>query len=203
MELTTEMVGKLSTLLGVDNIDTPEVLLSAATKIVEENIAFIGERDAAKSEVATLTAKVTELSAAGVKGEVLELSAASPMGLADRVELAASKIAAAVAKSDIPVHLGNALRDEFASETDPDLLMLSRDPTTKKSPLDRILKLFDGAKLGVPTGDARTGVQTLSRQEPPSVDDKPGDKPADQKQLDAYLAQTPAGQAVLAARKAK
>lgn len=176
MELSNESLATLSTLLGVESIDSPETLLSAAETVVNQlrsdNVSFLDakkdaltELSAAKAELETANARIVELSAAKPDG-VLELSRAEPLQIADRLENARMKIDQRVSAGRISKAFGDKLAERFASESDPDLYMLSRDAETKRTPLDDLLAIIDEAPAsGVPTKPV-AGLQTLSRSEP-------------------------------------
>lgn len=169
MNLSTEQVANLSALLGVESIDSPETLLSAAETVVNElrtdNVAFLNERDAAVTELSAANAKIVELSAAK-PGDTIELSAASKGQVQDRIELARAKLDRLADRGDLPIALSRKLAEVFVNDADPDLVLLSRDEGTQKSRIDMLVDIFDGAKLGMKSEGPKAGVQELSRAKP-------------------------------------
>lgn len=177
MQLTPEQVSALSQAIGAEAIPDADALVTAVTDYTNtlrgHNVNFIGERDEARTElsrsaerVAELEARIVELSANAKPDGVLELSRAEPLQIADRLENARMKIDQRVSAGRISKAFGDKLAERFASESDPDLYMLSRDAETKRMPLDDLLAIIDEAPAsGVPTKPV-AGLQTLSRTEP-------------------------------------
>jgi hypothetical protein len=113
-------------------------------------------------KVATLSAAITEKDA-----KIAELTAALPAKLpadvlSDRAELSAAKIELAMVKGDVPPTIGRKLLAKVGTKDKPSPFLLSRHAEIDAKPVDFILELFAGEKLGTKAGEV-TGVQALSR----------------------------------------
>ena len=100
--------------------------------------------------------------------KIAELSRSEdPEQLKGWFELSAERIASAVQMGDMPKFVGDAIAKDLGTIEKPSGFMLSRSSELgDKRPVDYILSLFRGSKLGASNdGKSKTGIQ-LSRQVP-------------------------------------
>lgn len=182
MELTPEMVGTLSTLLGVEKIDTADALLSAATSTInelrEDNVSFLDERDKATAELSAAKSQIAELSAA--TGNVLTLSRAPDDLLELSRDAYETRLDAYVSKGKLSAADAKEFARRFlGSEGKPNAVYLSRAVGASKPLAHDVMEFLENMTGGVEHGE-KTGIQALSRAVP-DADDKatPADPWAD------------------------
>lgn len=108
-----------------------------------EVAALSADKTRLEGEVQTLTQKVASLSASAPKQ-------ADPEIMRDRVDNYVGRIDLMTERGDLP----KAVADKIKAKIKPEAtLMLSASPDfDNKRPIDFVLGLFDGSRLGVPTG---------------------------------------------------
>jgi hypothetical protein len=135
-----------------------------ALSAVIPNLVELSDADIAA--LPTLPAKVVEL------GRQLNPTPVDPEILADRAENVLEKIELSVAKGEMPAALGTKLKAMVKKDGKPSVFMLSQAADLGARPINAILDLFKGEKLGTAAGVV-TGVQVLSRSTPDGgADDK-------------------------------
>lgn len=133
--------------------------------------------DAAKNEVklARDAHEADKVKLTAAEGKVVELSrepaAPDPEALLDRADLSIQKIEFSVQAGDMPPVIGKALTSKVKPEGKPNAFMLSRATGLDTRPIDFIVDLFKGQKLGIQQGP-KTGVQVLSREIPGNEEDE-------------------------------
>lgn len=156
----------------------PELAVQRLNALTTENATAISRAEQAETKVTTLSRAP---------------AAPDPEVLRDRMELSRSKIDLAVERGDMPPFIADKLKGKVGDAAKPSVFMLSRSDDLGDRPVDFVLSLFDGAKLN-PKPGSQTGVQTLSREEPGAV----AEKPPTQEQVNATLARTETGRRYLA-----
>lgn len=179
--LSPEEVEKAREILGQPELPEDQVfavMLSATATALNDVDAAIGERDEARGERDTA---VTELSRVREDLEVITLSRddartelkratnpppVDPEALNDRADNYLSRIELSMRDGDIPRPIAERLKAAVKRDGKPNTFMLSRAEQLDGRPVDFVLDLFKGAKLGVPTGEQSPGAHLLSREVP-------------------------------------
>lgn len=134
------------------------------------------------AEVAALSADKTRLEGelAAEKSKVLSLSANAPKQpdpeiLRDRADIYASRIDLMTERGDMPKFVADKLKAKVAPTA---VLMLSASADfDNKRPIDFVLSLFDGAKLGIQAGNP---VNRSTVAQPLALSGDAGEKTLDQ-----------------------
>jgi signal peptide peptidase SppA len=122
--------------------------------------------------------------------------------LRDRADLTEGRIDVAVAKQELPPVLATKLKGLVMKDGKPNPFWLTTVSAIEARPIDALLGMFAGEKLGGPATGSQTAVQdgkVLDREVPGA--DPNAAKPPTQEQIDAHLAMTALGRRALAARK--
>jgi hypothetical protein len=142
--------------------NTPDADLAEKTAA-----AALADPPAPPADVAALSASVTKLTKErdDAKAEVVRLSASAPKQpdpeiMRDRVDNYSQRIDLMMERGDLPKGVADKLKAKLKPEA---VVMLSASADfDNKRPIDFVLSLFDGAKMGVPTGVSLVPRPTLS-----------------------------------------
>jgi ClpP class serine protease len=161
-----ELLTQLRELFGAAEMSEEQVVAKVRT-LKSDASASAANAVTSKAEIDRLTKENAEL--IGFKPKAVDLEA-----LKDRADLYADKIEVAVAKQEFTPVMAGKIKALILKDGKPDTFWLSRVESIDARPIDKIVGLFAGEKLGGPATGSQTGTQVLERSVPggqPSASD--------------------------------
>jgi signal peptide peptidase SppA len=177
-------------------------LFGAAEMSEEQAVAKVRSLKADASAATALRGEVDGLKKANAELEAFRPKAPDMEALRDRADLTEGRIDVAVAKQELPPVLATKLQGLVMKDGKPNPFWLTTVAGIEARPIDAVLGMFAGEKLGGPAAGSTTAVQsgTVLSREVPGEDPNAAKAPT-QEQIDAHLAMTALGRRALAARK--
>lgn len=157
-KLHMEILTQLRELFGAAEM-SEEQALAKVRALKSDAVASSANAVAKQTDIDRLTKENAELLA--FKPKAVDLEA-----LKDRADLYADKIDVAVAKQEFTPVMAGKIKSLVLKDGKPNTFWLSRVDSIDARPIDAIVGLFAGEKLGGPATGSQTGTQILDRHVP-------------------------------------